>query len=229
MRDIVIKQRKVIFSISKWRQNSTQHLVYSSFVHSAPSKQDITHFFWIPSVLSKYETQLRSSPTPVVKIWWLLCRRCFPTGLPQFKTKMKMGKRIIIGWSPTVGIILREKSSVRHCCWSPFNFYQIVARPVNPSIPAQCTLSLLSETRVLSGPGDLGDDDRLAIKRAKRKVKEDLSAAKHSLMPSLRQLCPARLILVTSDTIALLPAAHGIVKRRHYTDPSFACFDWINR
>ena len=194
-----------------------------------PQKLYITHFFWIPSVLSKYETQLRSSPTPVVKIWWLLCRGCFPTGLPQFKTNMEMGKRIIIGWSPTVGIILREKSSVRHCCWSPFNFYQIVARPVNPSIPANCTLILLSETRVLSSLWDLGDDDKLARKRAKGKVKEDLSAAKHSLMPSLRQLCPARLILVTSDTIALLPAAHSIVKRRHYTDPSFACFDWINR
>ena len=154
---------------------------------------------------------------------------CFPGELPQFKTKMKMGKRIIIGWSPTVGIILWEKSSIRHCCWSPLHFYQIVASPVNPSIPAKCTLSHLSETRVLSGLWDLGDDDRQARKRAKRKVKEDLSAAKHSLMPSLRQLCPARLILVTSDTIALLPAPHSIVKRRHYTDPSFVCFDWINR
>ena len=154
---------------------------------------------------------------------------CFPGELPQFKTKMKMGKRIIIGWSPTVGIILWEKSSVRHCCWPPFNFYQIVASPVNPSIPAKCTLSHLSETRVLSSLWDLGDEDRLARKRAKVKVKEDLSAAKHSLMPSLRQLCPARLILVTSDTIALLPAPHSIVKRRHYRCRPKFCLLWLNQ
>ena len=91
------------FPFQNGGKNGTLHLVYFSFVHSAPSKLDITHFFWIPSVLSKYETQLRSSPTPVVKIWWFLCRGCFPAGLPQFKTKWKWAKGSLLDNHPPSG------------------------------------------------------------------------------------------------------------------------------
>ena len=86
-------EKKVIFSTSKWRQNITLNLAYFSFVHSAPSKLDITHFFWIPSVLSKYETQLRSSPIPVVKIWWLLCMGVFSRWTPSVQNKNENGQK----------------------------------------------------------------------------------------------------------------------------------------